>query len=170
MITSTPVQTFKRILVILTACVLQLTCAFVFAADNGVSAELHAFKVVSGANGQKLVATADALPGDTIEYQVTYRNAGAAPARDVLATLPVPTGGMAYVDDSATPAKVQASLDGKQYAPVPLTRNVVRDGKQVTETVPVAEYRFLRWQLGELAPGRSITVSSRMRLDGASKQ
>jgi len=170
MITSTPVQTFKRILVLLTACVLQLSCALVFAADSGVTAELHAFKVVTTANGPKLVATAEALPGDTIEYQVTYRNAGTTPARDVLATLPVPKGGMAYVADTATPAKVMASLDGKQYAPVPLTRTVVREGKQVTETVPVAEYRFLRWQLGELAPGRSATVSSRMRLEGASKQ
>lgn len=89
MITSAPVQTFKRILVILTACVLQLTCAFVFAADNGVSAELHAFKVVAGASGKKLVATAEALPGDTIEYQVTYRNAGATAARDVLFTVTV---------------------------------------------------------------------------------
>jgi len=170
MITSTPVQTFKRILIALTALVLQLSCAFVFAADNGVSADLHAFKVVSSANGQKLVPTAEALPGDTIEYQVTYRNTGATAARDVLATLPVPKGGMAYVADSAAPAKVSASLDGKQYAPLPLTRTVVREGKQVTETVPVSEYRFLRWQLGELAPGRSATVSSRMRLDGASKQ
>jgi len=82
----------------------------------------------------------------------------------------VPKGGMAYVAGSAAPAKVMASLDGKQYAPVPLTRTVDRDGKHVTETVPVAEYRFLRWQLGELAPGRSATVSSRMRLEGASKQ
>jgi len=170
MITSTPVQTFKRILVLLTACVLQLSCAFVFAADNGVSAELHAFKVVATATGPKLVPTAEALPGDTIEYQVTYRNGGTTPARDVLATLPVPKGGMAYVADSASPARVMASLDGKQYAPVPLTRTVVREGKQVTETVPATEYRFLRWQLGELAPGRSATVSSRMRLDGASKQ
>jgi len=170
MITSTRVQTFKRILVILTACLLQLSCAYVFAADNGVTAELHAFKVVTGANGQKLVATTEALPGDTIEYQVIYRNAGNTAAKDVMATLPVPEGGMAYVADSATPAKAQASLDGKQYAPVPLTRTVVREGKQVTETVPVSEYRFLRWQLGELAPGRSATVSSRMRLEGASKQ
>lgn len=170
MIPSTLVPTFKRMLVILTACVFQLSCALVFAADKGVTAELHAFKVVSGANGPQLVATTEALPGDTIEYQVTYRNGAATPARDVMATLPVPKGGMAYVAGSAAPAKVMASLDGKQYAPVPLTRTVERDGKQVTETVPAAEYRFLRWQLGELAPGRSATVSSRMRLDGASKQ
>lgn len=167
MITSTPVQTFKRILVILTACVLQFSCAYVFAADNDVKVDLHAFKVVGSGAAQKLVATTEALPGDTIEYQVTYRNTATTPARDVLATLPVPKGGVSYVADSATPAAVQASLDGTQYAPVPLTRSVTRNGKQVQETVPVAEYRFLRWKLGEIAPGKSITVTSRMRLDSA---
>lgn len=166
MMMSTPVQTYQRILVILTACILQFASAFVFAADNNVNVALKAFKVV----GDKLVPTAEALPGDTIEYQVTYRNGGSTPARDVFATLPVPDGGMHYLADSAAPAKVLASLDGKQYAPVPLTRTVVRNGKQLTETVPVTEYRFLRWPLGELAPGRSVTVTSRMRLDGASKQ
>jgi len=166
MITSTPIQTFQRIVVILTACVLQLTCAFVFAADNNVTVALQAFKV----SGQKLVATTEAQPGDTIEYQVTYRNAGATPARDVMATLPVPEGGMHYLANSAAPAKVLASLDGKQYAAVPLTRAVVRNGKPTTEAVPVSEYRFLRWQLGDIAPGRSVTVTSRMRLEGALKQ
>lgn len=160
----------KRILVILTACLMQFACAFVFAADNGVTATLHAFKVVAGKDGQKLVATTEALPGDTIEYQVTYRNGGSAPAKDVMATLPVPAGGMHYLADSATPAKVQASLDGKTFSPVPLTRTVMKDGKPVVETVPASEYRFLRWPLGELAPGRSVTVSSRMRLDGATQQ
>ena len=170
MIAYNPVQTFKRAVVILTACVLQFACAFVFAADaNQVVATLNAFKVVSSANGEKLVPTTEAQPGDTIEYQVTYRNAGKDAARDVLATLPVPKGGMRYVADSAAPAKAEASLDGSKFAPVPLTRTVVRAGKQQQEVVPVSEYRFLRWQLGELAPGRSITVSSRMRLDGASK-
>jgi small neutral amino acid transporter SnatA (MarC family) len=44
MSTSSPVQTFKRSLIILTACLLQLTSAFVFAAPAGANAELHAFK------------------------------------------------------------------------------------------------------------------------------
>jgi uncharacterized repeat protein (TIGR01451 family) len=170
MITCIPVPTVKRCLVILTACILQFACAFVFAADGDkVDVTLHAFKVVAGAGGQKLVPTTEALPGDTIEYQVTYRNAGTAPARKVLATLPVPRDGISYLADSAAPAQVEASLDGTSFAPVPLNRTVVRNGKPQQEPIPVSEYRFLRWQLGDIAPGRSITVSSRMRLDGASK-
>lgn len=158
----------NRIIAILTVFLLQLCCmGAVSAADNNVTVALHAFKVVNTATGSKLVATDAAQPGDTIEYQVTYANKGTTPAREVMATLPVPAGGLVYLADSAKPAAVQASLDGKQFAPLPLTRTVTRDGKQVVEPVPVAEYRFLRWKLGEIAPGASTTVSSRMRLDGA---
>lgn len=158
----------NRIIAILTIFLLQLGCTQVaFAADNNVTVALHAFKVVATNNGTKLVATTEAMPGDTIEYQVTYSNVGTRPARDVLALLPVPQGGVSYVADSALPAAVQASVDGTTFAPMPLKRVVKRDGKQITEIVPVSEYRFLRWKLGEIPPGVSTTVSSRMRLDGA---
>lgn len=159
----------NRIIAILTVFLLQLCCMQVAsAADNNVTVALHAFKVVATANnGTKLVATTEALPGDTIEYQVTYSNTGTTPARDVLAMLPVPQGGVSYVADSALPAAVQASVDGTTFAPMPLKRVVKREGKQVTEIVPVSEYRFLRWKLGEIPPGASATVSSRMRLDSA---
>jgi uncharacterized repeat protein (TIGR01451 family) len=158
----------NRIIAILTVFLLQLCCMHVAsAADNTVNVALHAFKVVPTNAGTRLVATTEAMPGDTIEYQVTYSNTGKTPARDVLATLPVPQGGISYVADSASPAAVQASLDGTTFAPLPLKRTVTRNGKPATELVPVSEYRFLRWKLGEIPPGASATVSSRMRLDGA---
>lgn len=158
----------NRIIAILTVFLLQLCCMqAAFSADTNVAVALQAFKVITTAAGTKLVATDAAQPGDTIEYQVTYSNKGTTPARDVFATLPVPKGGLAYVPDSAAPAAVQASVDGATFAPAPLTRSVMRAGKQVVENVPVSEYRFLRWKLGEIKPGASTTVSSRMRLDGA---
>jgi len=76
---------------------------------------------------------------------------------------------MAYLDGSAAPKAVQASLDGKQFANLPLPREVVRNGKKVTETIPPSEYRFLRWELGDLAPGKSATVTSRMRVAPAGR-
>jgi uncharacterized repeat protein (TIGR01451 family) len=135
------------------------------AADTGVDVTMQAFKVVATAKGTELVRTDSAQPGDTIEYQVAYHNREKTPARDVVATLPVPAGGMAYLPDTAAPAAVLASLDGKEYAAVPLQRVVVRNGRPVTEAVPASEYRFLRWKLGELAAGQSATVTSRMRLN-----
>jgi uncharacterized repeat protein (TIGR01451 family) len=159
-----------RILTTLLLWTLVLVGTRTFAAEpDQVSATLHAFQVVTSGKDVKLVPTTQANLGDVIEYQVTYQNNGKTPARQVLATLPVPEG-MAYVDASAAPAAPLASLDGKTFAPTPLKREFVRNGRRQTETVPPTEYRFLRWDLGELAPGQSVTVSSRMRLGDAGKR
>lgn len=155
-----------RILNIFLFWIIVLAGTKVFAADTqAVDVRLQAFQVVTqDKGGEKLVPATSAQPGDTVEYQVTYQNNGKAPAKAVVATLPVPDGAMAYLDGSAAPKAVQASLDGKEFAALPLKREVVRNGKKVTETVPSSEYRFLRWQLGDLAPGKSATVTSRMRI------
>jgi len=158
----------NRILFVLVAFLAQLAgMPVAFAADSDVDVTMQAFKVVATARGTELQKTDAAEPGDTIEYQVAYRNRGKTPARNVVAVLPVPADGMAYLPDSAAPAAVEASLDGKTYAPVPLQRTVVRAGRSVTEPVPPAEYRFLRWHLGDLPAGQATTVKSRMRLNGA---
>jgi hypothetical protein len=73
---------------------------------------------------------------------------------------------MAYVPESAAPAIVTATVDGKEFAAVPLQRTVTRDGRRVTENVPASEYRALRWKLGELAAGQAVTVKSRMHIAG----
>lgn len=160
----------ERVFLFLALCLFQLGSAC--AAPGDLDVTLQAFQVVadgSAANDVRLVPATRANPGDTIEYQVTYRNNGSTPARQAKAVLPVPAGAMAYLPNTASPAKVEASLDGKNYAAVPLTREVLRDGKKVTEAVPPTEYRFLRWDLGELPPGQAATVKSRMRLHSASR-
>jgi len=160
----------ERVFLFLALCLFQLSSAF--AAPSDVNVTLQAFQVVGMNNATKdvkLVPTTRANPGDTIEYQVTYRNSGNTPAQQTKALLPVPEGGMAYLPDTASPAKVEASLDGKTFAPVPLKREVVREGKKVTEAVPASEYRFLRWDLGDLPPGQAVTVKSRMRLNSANR-
>ena len=155
-----------RILSILLFWTIVLAGTKVFAADTqAVAVRLQAFQVLAQeTGGEKLVHALEAKPGDTIEYQVTYRNHGKTAATAVAATLPVPAGAMIYLDGSAAPKTVQASLDGKQFGPLPLTREVVRNGRRSVEPVPPTEYRFLRWELGDLAPGKAATVTSRMRV------
>ena len=161
----------NRILTTLLLWTLALAGTHAFAADaDQVDATLRAFQVVGAGKDVKLVPTVQAHPGDVIEYQVTYHNAGKAPAKQVKATLPVPEGGMAYLEGSASPAALQASLDGVTYAAPPLKREVVRDGRRQQEIVPPSEYRFLRWDLGDLPAGKSVTVTSRMRLGEAEKR
>jgi hypothetical protein len=38
------------------------------------------------------------------------------------------------------------------------------DGKRESRPVPLSEYRYLRWNLGELKPGAQAVVTARMRM------
>lgn len=135
------------------------------AAGADVRVKLDVFKVVQQADGKEALVSGGAGPGDTVEYQVRYTNAGNAKVQNLLATLPIPDGGMEYLPAGVSPANVQASTDGVIFAPVPLKRNVTdATGKVVVQLVPVSQYRVLRWELGELSPGKDATVRSRMRL------
>ncbi|MDQ7989682.1 MAG: hypothetical protein REI09_08620 [Candidatus Dactylopiibacterium sp.] len=119
-----------------------------------------------GPDGRERFGPAEKVsPGDLLEYRARYVNRGDATARDVEATLPIPAGGVVYVADSARPRSVLASTDGTLFEAMPLKRTVtLPDGRRQTELVPLAEYRYLRWKLGNLAAGGDVTVVSRVRL------
>ncbi len=134
----------------------------VFAAES-VTNTLSVYRVVRGADGaeQKVVA-ASAKPGDVLEYQATYRNSGAAEVRKLLATIPIP-GGATYVLGSPLPDNATASLDGINYARIPLMRAVKRpDGSTVEQPVAASEYRFVRWTVDALGAGAAVTVAMRV--------
>ena len=134
-------------------------------ADNSVTVQLTAKRVTKAQGHESLTPAEQARPGETLEYRAVYRNDGAAEARHLAATLPIPRG-TTYVPGSASPAGVQASLDGSKFAAVPLTR-VVRgaDGREVVREVPVSEYRALRWPLGSLASRQTRAVTARVRIE-----
>lgn len=145
-----------------------LTPAPVPAPAHELGVRLVAARIVapSAEVNRETRASADsAKPGDVIEYRADYRNAGKSTARAVLATLPIPPG-TEYIAGTAAPgAGLRASLDGKVYQALPLMRRVKRaDGQTVDVPVPLAEYRFLRWDLGDLAAQRESSVSARVRV------
>ena len=127
-----------------------------------VKAQLQAFKVILQKDGGEKLASADiANPGDVIEYQATYSNDGNRAATNLNATLPIPAA-LAYVPNTATPGGFMASTDAKSFAPAPLQRKVKdANGKTVTVMVPFSEYRALRWNVKQLAPGADFKVSAR---------
>lgn len=130
---------------------------------------LEQHKVAKAADGREsLVPATGVRPGDVIEYAATYRNTGRAPITGVQATVPIPAN-TEYVAGSANPRGAKASVDGVTYAPMPLKRQVVRDGKTVDEPVPTREYRYLRWSAPQVAGEQSVTFTARVRvLDDAS--
>jgi uncharacterized repeat protein (TIGR01451 family) len=134
-------------------------------APGSVAVELTANRITKSQGKEVLAAADEAKPGELIEYRALYRNDGAGEAKGLMATLPIPRG-THYVPGSAVPRRVEASLDGRTFAPVPLKRTVkTPDGRTVVQEVPVAEYRALRWPLGALPSHEQRTVTARVRVE-----
>ena len=72
---------------------------------------------------------------------------------NLMVTLPIPAN-MTFTGD-AFPISAQASIDGKNYADMPLIRKV--DGKLVK--IPLSEYRTLRWNIKLLPNSKSAAVA-----------
>lgn len=156
-------RTFTRLLAVVAFATALLAPAAALAGSD-VSVTLSAQRVTVSQGKESLSPAAEVKPGELVEYRAVYRNSGKDAARQLLATLPVPAG-MELVGRTASPAKFEASLDGRTFAPVPLTRRVKQaDGRIVTREIPVTEYRALRWTLGTLGSNASRTVSARMRV------
>lgn len=150
-------------LLILMACLIAPTA---YSADSkDVVVELLAKKVIMGTDGKERYSSAEkATPGEIIEYTALYKNRGSNEVKNLQGTLPVPQG-MEYLPGTARPEKVNASLDGKKFAPVPLKRKVrLPNGKEEQRDVPYNEYRYIGWDLANLPAGQTMTVSARMRL------
>ena len=128
---------------------------------------LSAFKVVPASSNhpEQLVAADQARAGDVLEYRAVYCNPTATAMHHVMVTLPVPTSGIEYVLESAAPHVDTASTDGKQFAQLPLMRvETAPDGRKVSKPAPGADYRFLRWNLGDVPAGATRTVHARVQL------
>ncbi len=157
----------KSLITLLLAATTVIATAHAWAAHEpeSVNIKLTVHKVVIVDGREKQLPADSAKPGDLLEYRAEYRNTGKTPTTQVKATVPVPVEGLEYLPNSASPLSVSASVDGRHFAPTPLTRAVtLPDGRRETRPVPVAEYRYLQWNLGELAPGASAVVKARMKV------
>ena len=122
--------------------------------------------VEHGAKKERLQPLQQIRPGDVVEYEARYLNGTGKAARDVQLTLPVPVGGLQYLPGGNADMPVHsASLDGQRFEPVPLRREVLTpDGRRTMQDVALSEYRFLRWNLGDLPAGAQRAVRARMQL------
>lgn len=129
--------------------------------------QLQQFKVAKDEKGATKFDEATAvLPGDVIEYRATYANQGAT-ALPVVATLPIPEG-LEYVKESAKAKNnilhTVAQKDA-QFSSEPLVQKVsTASGSTLSQPIPYASYRYVRWDLGRLSPGNSIEVSVRAKV------
>jgi len=139
-------------------------------ASGPVSVVLTQFKVVKGSDGKEaLVDATHVVPGDILEYHVTYRNTGHAAVKSLVAGLPIPEG-TAYLANSARPGgqAVRAATKLGVYAVEPLVRTIPAttvNGQAVAARqvpVPYEDYRSLHWTLAQLNAGAEVTYSARV--------
>jgi uncharacterized repeat protein (TIGR01451 family) len=124
--------------------------------------------VTVNAKGEKETVrtpAAKVVPGDTVIFTNSYRNAGREPATRVVIVNPVPEH-MTYLEESATGEKmtITFSVDGgKSFAAADQLFLPGPDGKP--RPARAEEYTHIRWTLpGALPPGASGEVVFRARL------
>ncbi len=123
-------------------------------AEDALKMELQANKIVKTADGEiKYISASNAQKGETVQYRATYTNVIDQPISDVTVTLPIPAS-MIFTGE-AKPNSAQATIDGKNYADMPLMRKI--EGKFVK--VPFSEYKALRWNIKLLPANKSADVS-----------
>ena len=117
------------------------------------------FTDADGVERTRLVEAGRVLPGEPIQFTVTYTNTGAEPAENITITNPVPDH-MDYVDGSATgdETSVTFSVDGGTNFGVPQAL-AVTDQAGTLRRATAADYTHVRWIVGsDIAPGASGEV------------
>lgn len=123
-------------------------------AADALKMELQANKITKNEDGKAVsVAASNAKTGETVQYRAIYTNVVDQPLSEVAVTLPIPAS-MTFTG-VAQPSSAQATVDGKNYADMPLMRRV--NGKVIK--IPLSEYKALRWNIKWLPANKSADVS-----------
>ena len=131
-----------------------------FANSQALIADMKVFQLEANQRVKKeLKATDQVKPQALLEYKVEYSNTSSQSLKNLKLNLPLPTD-VTYTGQSF-PKDTYASIDGKIFSRAPLTR--MENGKKVN--VPLAEYRFLQWNVSELKPKQKITVSAQVQVN-----
>jgi uncharacterized repeat protein (TIGR01451 family) len=131
---------------------------------KAVAVVLTQSKVVKNAQGkEQLVDASSVKPGDIVEYRAVYTNNTGKPVTGLVADLPIPEG-LEYQPRSAKPGAglVQAATKEAVFGAEPLVRKAAGNK---SEPVPYADYRSLRWTLGQLPANGSTAVSARAKVE-----
>jgi len=119
--------------------------------QSPLTSEMTAFVVHKDAAGkEKLKAAKSAEPGQTIQYQLTYKNKGQGVLKGLAVTGPIPanTHFLAKSTHTKVNSDVVVSIDGgKTYEKEPVKRlKVMSDGEKKMVTVPADKYTHVRWK------------------------
>jgi uncharacterized repeat protein (TIGR01451 family) len=114
---------------------------------------------------------AASVPGDVIEYRLTFTNHQDGPVSDVVLNDPIPSG-LVFVPGSVTGSRedlvIEYSIDdGASWSPRPEVE-VEGPGGVERRPAPAEAYTHVRWTVtGSVNPGAQVTARFRARVAGA---
>lgn len=122
-----------------------LVCVGAAYAEGPLKSKMVALHVSVDQNGSEtLMAQEEVVPGDVLEYKLTYENTGSNALSGLVVSVPVPYA-TRYVSESAktsTPGTFEVSIDqGLTWQSPPVYRSTLSGD----ELVPASEYDFVRW-------------------------
>ena len=150
--------------------VVVLAASAAYAEGPNLVGGMEARKIVLDEGNREIAVSADQVfPLDTIEYTLTYRNAGSASAAGINLIGPIPQGTI-YLEETATEiekARPTFSIDGgKSFQAAPVTYTVVNDEgvEEVKEATPDM-ITHVMWTMNEsLEIGHEVVVSYRVQV------
>lgn len=110
------------------------------------------------------------LPGDVIEYRLTFTNHTEGAVSDVVLNDPIPAG-LVFVPGSVTASRADLLLEYSIDAGVSWSTDPVIEietaGISRTQPAPAEAYTHVRWTItGEVNPGAQVTARFRARVAG----
>lgn len=96
-----------------------------------------------------LAPAARVTPGDRIVYQLSYRNTGREPARDLVIANPVPAN-LVYAGTAEGSAEPELSVDGTRFGRLQQLTVRTADGK--VRPALSTDIRVVRWRLNDPVP------------------
>ena len=134
-----------------------------------LQSEMKAFVVNTNAKGQeRLRAVKKVEPGETIQYQLTYKNVSKKALQAITVTGPVPANTRFVGKSTKTAARsnVLVSIDGgKKFEKEPVRRLRKIDGKKKMVVIPAEKYTHVRWKTSSaLDAGKTQVFSYRVKV------
>ena len=115
-----------------------------------ITSEMKAFVVETDAAGHEKLLSKQAEPGQTIQYQLTYKNHSQGSIKGLTITGPIPanTHYLAKSTTTAVKSELVVSIDGgKTYEKEPVKRmKKMSDGTKKWVVIPADQYTHIRWK------------------------
>lgn len=124
-----------------------------FATDVTLSSDVKVDRIVTenGVKHHVLVAPTKVVPGESLVFSTSYRNAGAKPVENFVVTNPIPAAARLADDGFGT---FDVSVDGGKHWGK-LGGLTVTDDKGGQRAAQAADVTHLRWVVPVIAPGGS---------------